>query len=208
MVEMVAKKEDRRKQRTKQLLRDALLELIVERGYEAVSIQDITERANVARTTFYLHYKDKEELLLSSMTAVYDELAVAAEKVMLSNGLTPDGTPSEIVVFKHVAENEAFYRVMLIQPGVAIFMNQARHYLTRLFETHIDQHFPNHGIPQWRVQLATSQEAASLLGIVCWWLEHDLNPDAETLAHLFYESGKKGIWQALGLPLPEESSAC
>ncbi len=66
---------DRRVQRTRQLLRDALMALIVEKGYDAISVQDITDHANVARPTFYLHYKDKEELLLSSVQEIYDDLA-------------------------------------------------------------------------------------------------------------------------------------
>jgi AcrR family transcriptional regulator len=69
-----AAKIDRRKARTRQLLRDALMALIVEKGYEAISIQDIVDRANVARPTFYLHFKDKEELLFTSLVEIYEEL--------------------------------------------------------------------------------------------------------------------------------------
>ena len=50
------------------------MDLIVERGYDGISIQDITDRANVSRTTFYLHFKDKDELLFTSMQAIYDGL--------------------------------------------------------------------------------------------------------------------------------------
>ena len=55
---------DRRVQKTKKLLSDALVSLIVEKGYEDVSIQDILDRANVGRSTFYVHYENKEQLLL------------------------------------------------------------------------------------------------------------------------------------------------
>lgn len=56
--------EDRRVQKTRKLLSDALASLILEKGYEAVSIQDIIDRANVGRSTFYAHYENKEQLLL------------------------------------------------------------------------------------------------------------------------------------------------
>lgn len=55
---------DRRVQKTKKLLSDALVSLILEKGYEEVSIQDILDRANVGRSTFYAHYENKEQLLL------------------------------------------------------------------------------------------------------------------------------------------------
>ena len=59
----MARKDDRRVQRTRKILRESLLELILDQGYDDVSIQDITQRANLGRATFYLHYKEKDELL-------------------------------------------------------------------------------------------------------------------------------------------------
>jgi len=56
---------DRRVPRTRRILREALIQLIVERGWDEISILDICERANVGRSTFYTHFADKEELLLS-----------------------------------------------------------------------------------------------------------------------------------------------
>lgn len=55
---------DRRVQKTKKLLSDALISLILEKGYDDVSIQDIIDRANIGRSTFYAHYENKEQLLL------------------------------------------------------------------------------------------------------------------------------------------------
>ena len=64
---MTAKAEDRRIQRTRALLLSALLDLIVERGYEELTVQDIVDRANVGRSTFYKHFLDKRALLLSGV---------------------------------------------------------------------------------------------------------------------------------------------
>lgn len=58
-------KTDRRVQRTRELLQKSLIDLIGERGYDAITIQDIVDRANVARTTFYVHYGSKDDLFLS-----------------------------------------------------------------------------------------------------------------------------------------------
>src|SRR5687768_7190119 len=71
---MVVEKVDRRIQRTQELLSTALLELILERGYEAVTIKDVTERANVAYVTFFRHYRDLDELLVQRLTAGIAEL--------------------------------------------------------------------------------------------------------------------------------------
>ncbi|MCI0550259.1 MAG: TetR/AcrR family transcriptional regulator [Anaerolineae bacterium] len=61
---MEHEKEDRRIRRTRQLLRDSFLELLKEKRYEDISVQDISARADVARSTFYVHYMDKEDLLV------------------------------------------------------------------------------------------------------------------------------------------------
>ena len=58
---------DRRVQRTEQLLRAALMSLIQEKGFEALSVQDIIDRANVGRATFYAHFENKEDLLASGI---------------------------------------------------------------------------------------------------------------------------------------------
>ncbi|MBC8171477.1 MAG: helix-turn-helix transcriptional regulator, partial [Anaerolineae bacterium] len=71
---MTVRKLDRRKQRTRQLLRDALMALIVAQGYDTITVQDIADAANVARTTFYLHFKDKDELLFEGMREMYETM--------------------------------------------------------------------------------------------------------------------------------------
>src|SRR5260370_7394465 len=68
-------KEDRRVGRTRKLLEDALHDLIVEKGYEAVTVQDIIDRANVGRSAFYAHYTDKHQLLFSHFADLEARLA-------------------------------------------------------------------------------------------------------------------------------------
>ncbi len=81
---MNIKKSDRRVSRTRRSLREALMSLILEKGYDAVTIEDITTRADTGRTTFYLHYRDKEELLLESINEVVDGLFTQISQVPLA----------------------------------------------------------------------------------------------------------------------------
>ncbi len=68
------RKVDRRVNRTRRQLREALFNLILEKGYDAVTVEEITARADVGRTTFYLHYHDKEDLLMESIGELVDDL--------------------------------------------------------------------------------------------------------------------------------------
>src|SRR2546425_8432935 len=64
---MAEAKEDRRVQRTRLTIRSAMVSLIRERGFEALTVQDIIDRADVGRSTFYSHFKSKEDLLTGSV---------------------------------------------------------------------------------------------------------------------------------------------
>ncbi|MHB0896916.1 MAG: TetR/AcrR family transcriptional regulator, partial [Spirochaetales bacterium] len=65
---------------TQRLLRDVFFSLIIEKGYERVSIKDITARANIDRTTFYLHFKDKDDLFEKCQRFIVDELMELRER--------------------------------------------------------------------------------------------------------------------------------
>src|SRR5688572_15174255 len=84
MTQLTKNKIDRRIQRTRQSLRTALLELIKKKGYDAISIEEITECANVGRATFYLHYKDKEDLLLEEFSEMANEKVQVLSEIPFS----------------------------------------------------------------------------------------------------------------------------
>src|SRR5438105_4881883 len=71
---MRPEKSDRRSQRTRQLISDALVSLLLEQRYADLTIQDILDRANVGRSTFYAHYQDKDDLLISTIERVFAQL--------------------------------------------------------------------------------------------------------------------------------------
>src|SRR3954452_8603828 len=87
---MAEKKEDRRIQRTRQLLLQALFSLIQEKGFDAVTVQDIIDRANVGRSTFYVHFVDKEDLLVQAMDPFSADLKERQRKA-LRDGVSEQG---------------------------------------------------------------------------------------------------------------------
>src|SRR5579863_8113421 len=89
------RKQDRRIERTRQLLRQALFSLVQEKGFDAVTVQDIIDRANVGRSTFYVHFVDKEDLLVQAMDPFSAELKERQRKAL------HDGSASEPFAFSH-----------------------------------------------------------------------------------------------------------
>lgn len=190
-------KTDRRVQRTRQLLRDALMELILERGYDSIVIQDITDRANLGRATFYLHYRDKEDLLFDSLEQVFNELVKRIRDLQTQPGST--GTdPASLMMFEHAAENNVLYTVMLSARAVPTLQRRVRDYIAEVVRMRALALQP--GLdkdPSVPLNLISNYAAGAMLGLVTWWLENDMPypPDymAEMLERLIRE-GTNGVF--------------
>jgi AcrR family transcriptional regulator len=179
MAEIV--KEDRRIQRTKQLLRDSLMALIVERGaWEPITIQDITDHANVSRTTFYLHFRDKEDLMITTMTDVYNDLVERWQ----SGKLPPEVV--EVMDFQHVAQNADFYRIMLGEKGSPAFIKRVHDYLARVVRDYtLKNLFPSGMTFPFEVDALTNYLAGAEIGVIRWWLESGKNYSPREIATMF-----------------------
>ena len=111
---MEARKDDRRVQRTQQLLRTSLVSLIEEKGFEALTVQNIIDRANVGRATFYAHFDNKEDLLVSGfdgLRAVLKELQRQAHMRTANSDERLFAFSQEM--FAHIAEYRKVFRAMV-----------------------------------------------------------------------------------------------
>src|SRR3989304_9359430 len=101
---------DRRVQRTPERLQKALIELISERGYDAITIQDIVDRANVGRTTFYLHYRNKDDLFMSCHEAIVSEFhsgPLYPHPLSREELLSPEAPPGMTSAYRHLEDVRA-----------------------------------------------------------------------------------------------------
>jgi AcrR family transcriptional regulator len=204
---IVAPKEDRRIQRTRQLLRDSLMELIVERGFSDLTIQDITDRANVSRTTFYLHYRDKYELLFDNIQILYTGLISNSIGSISREGLLSGecdhilGDPGDYV---HVAQYADFYRAMLSKKGDAGFIVRVEEYLAQLSQSlFIEPLISPENPPLIPAAMAAHALAGAQIGMVIWWLKNDMPLSPEEMAQKAYIINGFGLWGALGLDVPK-----
>jgi AcrR family transcriptional regulator len=169
---LVEAKLDARIKRSRQLLREALVSLIEEKGYERLTVRDITERATVNRSTFYQHYRDKEDLLRLTGEEVFEELRSSFEE----NEKVPeerDTSPTLVRMFEHFAQNGDFYRVMLSEQGFPHF----QFYLEKVMRDILLQR-KDHLQPQgeWAVpfDFFLHYISSANTGMVAWWLRNDM----------------------------------
>lgn len=159
--------------RTRQWLRDALIQLIHERDYEKITVQDIAERAAVNRATFYLHYRDKLDLLEKSVEEMMEALEASLLETFDNQARTDEPHPTFIRLFEQIAANGVFYRVLLTEKSLPLLSRKLTEVVTA---------FVGRGLIFMleESQLAVSREivlrytAAAFLGVITWWLENDM----------------------------------
>lgn len=157
-----------RVRRTQKLLREALIELIEERGFDALTVGEITERAMVSRAAFYRNYQDKYDLVEQIFAEVMQALFKAVSEPITEH-------PPQIWVrfFEHIAEYERLYRALLGRKGSSWFVLKMRASLADLLKEY--ERLPSVGQPG----LPASDEfvrnllVTMLVEAIAWWLEHD-----------------------------------
>lgn len=192
-------KVDRRIVRTRQLLRGALLTLIRERGFDALTVQDIADRATLNRATFYLHYADKYDLLTQIVRETLDEVAALRPPL---NPQNPDQADPErlqqffIGLFTHVMANAEFYRVMISPGGVAGVTSEIHDSMFRVGMRWLNRA----GVKSWRIppDVIISALSGAYIGMVRWAVNQPTLPSPELMAMRFMNLVVPGIETAIG----------
>jgi AcrR family transcriptional regulator len=182
--------EDLRVRRTRKQLQQAFMELTVEKGFAALTVRDITERAMVNRSTFYRHYLDKYDLLEKYMDEVFELFNIPYKEPIVAEHPGPDEAPVEVVpvgllnLLKHVRQFADFYRVMLGPKGDPLFTQRFRQnsekryrYLISVYDS--DAATDPHAPP---LELRLSYASYAGVGAIEWWLENGQPCTAEQLA--------------------------
>ncbi|MBL8156828.1 MAG: TetR/AcrR family transcriptional regulator [Anaerolineae bacterium] len=180
------------------LLRQALIALVADMPYDAITITDITRRARVARKTFYAHFADKDALLIACIEPLLITLAESISNTDPET-LLADNKPLSYPVFKHVQEHAVFYRAMLNEHGSARFILYLLDFMTHnSYERHeaIRQIAPRITVEP---MLIAHFLAGALLNSIIWWLKQDCQPSADTMAYTFSQLAAPGTLAALGL---------
>jgi AcrR family transcriptional regulator len=194
---------DRRIHRTRRQLRDALMALILERGFNSITIEDITERADLGRTTFYLHYKDKEELLLESLESIAEDLRVQVEALVEENLVQGRVRLNPVAVaFRHADENRDLYRIILQAEGTSRAYRHLRDVIYNAALNFFTKHMKEEQAGRLNISagMISGYFSSALLGFITWWLERDLPYTGDEAADLFVQLFFGGSMQVIELP--------
>jgi len=195
---------DRRVQRTRKLIQDALIELTIQKGFAAVTVRDITDYAGVNRATFYRHYQDKFDLLDQYAQAVY-QLLDEPTKAEPSKASWPDDPQQSVAgvvkMFEHIRAYAKFYRVMLGEHGDPAFAGKIQRYIQQRMRQSVLAAV--HETPL--VELYLSYVSSGSVGLVRWWLDHDLSSSPSDLAAVAVRLSVADMRAVLGQIAPSQT---
>ena len=151
---------DRRIQKTRKILLESLISLMLEKDFNSISVKDITEKANVGRSTFYAHFEDKEQLLFSGNHPFMEGM------MSLLNGDIQDDTPSiYFQLFSHAKENKKLTSAMLGKSSGYLMLERAKDILKSYFQNR--KKFLN---PK-KNKLYSESYASAIMGLLIQWME-------------------------------------
>lgn len=179
---------ERRRQQTRKLLIQSAVQLVLEKGYDAISIQDITDRADLGRGTFYIHFKDKEEVVWSAV----QDLILELEKEV--HHQYKDGIPDQpeyyglLYIFRQVDKNRDLFRMIFSGRGSAVLTRRVQDLLAAIFLYDIqNRSFLRDPLADVPLEVVAQMSTGLITRMIDWWLDIPNNYTAEQMAGFMYK---------------------
>lgn len=175
--------------RTRQLIRDAFVDLLQEMDIEKLTVNRIAERATINRVTFYLHYRDITDM----MEKMADEMIEHIERIVdehapqFEDAAKDDGWPVLVKLLEHFAEHSKFYRVVLASRRTPIFTERLLRLLSKLVSAKIESLELGNSLAQAGIhkEIAIWYSSSALIGTIVSWLRNDMPYAPHFLAKQF-----------------------
>jgi len=180
---------DQRIRRTCERLGSALVALIQEKPVDEVTVQEVLDRASVGRSTFYLHYSDKDDLLLSQLEKFLETMSTALSiRKEESHRVVPVAE-----LFAHIGDQKKLYRALADSGRLNDFFDLAQGYFARAIEQRLTESKRLSKLPQRELSARASALAGSVLSLLRWWLDRGAKESPHALDELFHRM----VWNGL-----------
>jgi AcrR family transcriptional regulator len=183
------KRTDARVRRTRDALGDALVALMQEKPFDSITVQDVLDRAKVGRSTFYSHYSDKDDLLMSDAEEFFESVAM-----MLSvRGDTSDRVFPVQEFFGHIIEAKKFVDALASAGKFNDNMELARGLFARGIERRLAELPKGRRIPENERPAIAFAHAGALLALLTWWVDRGMKQPPAEMDELFHRLVWKGV---------------
>lgn len=184
---------DRRTQRTNQRLREALVVLLSQKRYDAITVQDILDQAGVGRSTFYDRYYDKEDLLVSNWEWLFEALSQpVTPELAVGAQLLPSRE-----LFQHVYDHQPLYLALVGARRADKIFGQGQAALSRVIMARLDEALAKEQLPAIPIPILSNYLAGTFMVLLRWWLDNKVPLPPERLHDIFQQLALPGIQRAL-----------
>ncbi len=181
----MAQKQDRRVRRTRKLLKDALIELTLEKGYDAITVQDILDKADVGRSTFYTHFNSKDDLLIGDAPFVhlkFDDVQKEGGEIEI--------IPSFLDMFEHVKKQNRLFRALMGGEGIVLAQRILLAHLRSAFEDRFNRLAEQgHRLPL-PTPVLTHFLTGGFMSLLVWWLDEGMPYSPAEMNEMFMQMAK------------------
>ncbi|NQV16783.1 TetR/AcrR family transcriptional regulator [bacterium] len=188
-------KTDRRVTRTRHLLREALMSLMREQRYDSITVQNILDRADIGRSTFYSHYRDKEELLISGLDDIIHSLILTLE----NPGVQPDQHKllSTEPLFKHAQDEFQLHKAIMGGHGINLMVQKIQKHLGRHIEDELRSWLKEDEAPAIPIPLMGHYVASVVLSLLRWWFDNNKPHSPAQMDAIFQQLVMPGILESM-----------
>lgn len=166
-------KPDRRTEKTRQSLLLALSDLMQEKKYSNITIQEIIDRANVGRSTFYAHFETKDELLSSCIENVFEML-----NHHLADYVEQGGNQIRLIpvseLFEHVRENSRLLKGLMSAESMDLLLHKVQTYWNKRLEKYLIAQLSNHKEPKVPLDILANHITCTMIELLKWWINYNM----------------------------------
>jgi AcrR family transcriptional regulator len=180
---------DRRVRRTQEALGDALVELIHEKPFNAITVQNVLDRAHVGRSTFYSHYRDKDDLFLSDVEDFFEYMAnLLSRRGEISSRVAP-----VCELFAHIAEWHEFHAALVASGKVHDVLQMGQEYFARAIDRRLAELRPARAIASAPRTAVAHALAGALLSLLSWWIDRGMPASPAQMDDVYHHLVWSGV---------------
>jgi AcrR family transcriptional regulator len=177
---MSSARPDRRVNRTQEMLYQALSTLMLEKRYDDITVQDIIDRADVGRSTFYAHFKDKEDLSMRNVSHMLDFLSGAMTE---SNVNSLDFLPGQ-EMFEHIREHYSNFKAFSSGRGVEMLFNQGQEYWSKRMVDSLQTMLPAGQEASIPIPILAQYISGTFVTLLKWWIDNKMPYTSDRMAEI------------------------
>jgi AcrR family transcriptional regulator len=182
---MKADKLDRRTEKTRHSLLTALSDLMQEKKYSNITVQEIIDKANVGRSTFYAHFETKDELLSSCIETIFEML-----NQPITGCVEQTGTETRLIpvaeLFEHVKENSRLIKGLMVMESSEIPLHKIQFYWNKKIEEYLCTQLTNSKEPRVPLDVLTNHITFTLIDLLKWWVNCNMPYTPQQMDQYFH----------------------